>query len=112
MAKVELKNKPQRQSVAAFLNAVDNEQRRKDAKAVDRMMREVTGKKPVMWGGSIVGYGSYHYVYDSGREGDWMMTGFSPRKANLVVHIMLDLKILHRLIAESVESMRRKYQCA
>jgi hypothetical protein len=51
-------------------------------------MQKVTASKPVMWGASIVGFGTYHYVYASGREGDWMMMGFSPRKQNLTLYIM------------------------
>ncbi|MCB1349955.1 MAG: DUF1801 domain-containing protein [Maritimibacter sp.] len=74
--------------VADFLAAVDHPTRRADAHRLDAIFREVTGWKPRMWGPSIVGYGSYHYVYDSGREGDMCATGFSPRKANIVVYIM------------------------
>ena len=59
-----------------------------DALALDALFREVTGWSPVLWGPSIVGYGSYHYVYDSGREGDMCATGFSPRKSNLAIYIM------------------------
>lgn len=79
----EPKTKPTKASVAAFLSAVENDQRRNDAKAVDKIMRDVTGKKPVMWGTAIVGYGSYET-----KSGDWPRLGFSPRKANLVLYIM------------------------
>lgn len=79
-------------SVASFLASIEDETRRKDAKALDKMFRDLTGEKPAMWGSSIVGYGTYHYTYASGREGDWMRTGFSPRKANLVVYIMPGFK--------------------
>jgi hypothetical protein len=75
-------------SVAAFISAVENEQRRKDAKAVDKMMREITRKKPAMWGASIIGYGEYSYGNISGRGGVWPKIGFSPRKANLTFYIM------------------------
>lgn len=75
-------------SVATFIAAVEDETRRKDAKALDKMFREITGEKPAMWGPSIVGYGAYRYKYDSGRVGVWPRTGFSPRKANLVVYVM------------------------
>ena len=88
MAQVELKTKKNKASVAAFLNTVDDPQKRKDAKAVDKMMRDISGHKPKMWGTSIVGYGDWHYKSASGREGDWMALGFSPRKANLTLYIM------------------------
>jgi hypothetical protein len=84
----ELKTKPSKTSVAGFLASVEDETRRKDAKSLDKMFREITGAKPTMWGASIVGYGTYKYKYESGREGEWMRTGFSPRKANLVLYIM------------------------
>lgn len=71
-----------------FLHAVEHPTRRADGLALDALFREVTGWQPRMWGPSIVGYGSYHYVYDSGREGDMCATGFSPRKASLSLYIM------------------------
>lgn len=74
--------------VAGFLASVEPDRKRDDAVALDRIFREATGYEPRMWGPSIIGYGRYHYVYDSGREGDFLATGFSPRKANLVVYIM------------------------
>lgn len=70
-------------SVAQFIAAVEDETRRKDAKAIDKMFREITGEKPAMWGPSIVGYGKYQ-----SSTGAWLRTGFSPRKTNLVVYIM------------------------
>ena len=84
----ELKTKPTRSSVAAFLGAIPDERRRKDCAAVARIMRRATGARPQMWGSSIVGFGSYHYKGKSGREGDWMLTGFSPRKQNLTLYLM------------------------
>lgn len=75
-------------SVDAFLSAVEPERRRADGLALDALFRRVTGWNPVMWGGSIVGYGQYHYRYESGREGDFLATGFSPRKSNLSLYIM------------------------
>ena len=84
----ELKTQKNKQSVRAFLNSIEDEQKRADAKALDAIFRDITKEKPVMWGSSIVGYGSYHYVYASGQEGDWMRTGFSPRKTALTVYIM------------------------
>lgn len=84
----ENKTAPTDQSVEDFLAAVTPERKRADAQALDRLFREVTGFAPRMWGPSIVGYGRYHYRYESGREGDFLATGFSPRKANLVLYIM------------------------
>ncbi|MEQ1817697.1 MAG: DUF1801 domain-containing protein [Terricaulis sp.] len=83
----EPKTKPTKASVAAFLSAIEHEQRRKDAKAVDKIMREVTGKKPVMWGTAIVGYGSYE-----SNTGDWPRVAFSPRKTSLVLYILSGVK--------------------
>jgi hypothetical protein len=83
-----LKTRPNDQSVEAYLDNVTDEQRRQDSYAVLELMREVTGQEPTMWGDSIVGFGSYHYRYASGREGDWFLTGFSPRKQALTLYIM------------------------
>ena len=136
---VENKTKPGRQSVAQFLNAIEDTERRNDAKKVAAMMRKATGKRATLWGTSIVGFGKYHYKYASGREGDWALTGFSPRKQNLVVYIMpgfaefselmeqlgkyktgksclylkklddVDAGILEKLITRSVKVMRKRY---
>ena len=75
-------------SVEEFLNSVDHERRRDDSFAILELMREVTGKEPSMWGTSIIGFGSYRYTYASGREGEWFLTGFAPRKRNLALYIM------------------------
>ena len=75
-------------SVEDFIAAVEHPTRRADAITLDKMFREITGWQPRMWGPTIIGYGAYHYVYDSGREGDCLATGFSPRKANLSLYIM------------------------
>lgn len=75
-------------AVADFLSAVEHPTRKSDAQTLDALFRKVTGWEPQMWPGNLVGYGSYHYVYDSGREGDSLATGFSPRKSNLSLHIM------------------------
>lgn len=83
----ELKTRPNDQDVVTFLNGVADEKKRKDSFALLEMMREVTGLEPVMWGDSIIGFGTYHYRYASGREGDMALTGFSPRKQNLTVYI-------------------------
>lgn len=77
-----------KQSVDAFIASVQPEQRREDCKTIMRIMYKVTGKQPVMWGSSMVGYGQYHYKYESGREGDMLATGFSPRKTILTLYIM------------------------
>ena len=75
-------------SVKDFLKAVDNDKRRADSLVVNELMTDVTGEQPTMWGDSIVGFGTYRYKYASGREGEWPVTGFSPRKQNLTLYIM------------------------
>jgi len=82
------KTKPTKLSVAAFIDALTDQTRRTDAKALVKLMQSATGEKPKMWGPSIIGFGSYHYKYDSGREGDMPIAGFSPRKAATVLYIM------------------------
>jgi hypothetical protein len=84
----ENKTKPTKVSPAAFISKLPNEQQRKDARELVAMMRKASGKPPKMWGPSIIGFGSYHYVHDSGREGDICRVGFSPRKPSLVLYIM------------------------
>jgi hypothetical protein len=84
----ENKTTPNDQNVEHYLNAVADEQRRNDSFAILELMREVTGLEAEMWGSSIVGFGSYHYRYESGREGDMILAGFSPRKQNLVIYNM------------------------
>ena len=74
--------------VEGFLAGVDNAHRKADSLTLLAMMKRITGLEPEMWGPSIVGFGSYHYRYDSGREGDMPMTGFSPRKQSLTVYVM------------------------
>ena len=135
----ELKTKETSASVDAFLAAVENERRRRDALVVKEIMERVTGWQPKMWGPSIVGFGRYHYKYDSGREGDYLVTGFSPRKKSLTVYIMpgfsgfpelmerlgkyktsvsclyinkledVDLGVLEELIRGGVDTMRERY---
>jgi hypothetical protein len=82
----ENKTKPTKLSVAVFIDAVADPTRRADSKALIKLMKGVVGESPKMWGPSIVGFGSYHYKYDSGREGDMPLVGFSPRKAALVLY--------------------------
>lgn len=84
----ELKTKPNDGSVEAFLDAIPDAEKRQDSFALLKLMKEVTGAQPKLWGSSIVGFGSYHYKYESGREGDWFLTGFSPRKRDLTLYIM------------------------
>lgn len=135
----ELKTQPHDGSVEAFLDGIEHEGRREDCRAVAQLMREVTGEDPVLWGPSIVGFGSYHYRYGSGREGDWFLTGFAPRKTALTLYIMagfprfdelmerlgryrtgksclyvnrlddVDLDVLRELVTRSVEHMRAAY---
>ncbi len=88
MAKKEPKTKPTPVSPKKYVAAVENEQKRKDAEWLMQMMAEVTGEPPKMWGPSIIGFGTYHYVYESGREGDTMITGFSPRKAAISIYLI------------------------
>jgi hypothetical protein len=135
----DVKTKRTGASVTAFINGIEDRQRRADARKVAAMMRAATGEKPKLWGPSMVGYGSYHYRYASGREGEWFLTGFSPRKQNISVYIMpgfddfdallkklgkcktgksclyirrladIDENVLDTLIIESVRRMRDKY---
>ncbi|MFK8032017.1 MAG: DUF1801 domain-containing protein [Gammaproteobacteria bacterium] len=84
----ENKTKETTQSVTAFLNSIEPAQKRKDAKAIAAIMRKASGERAKMWGASIVGYGRYHYKYDSGREGDSLRVGFSPRKQSTTVYII------------------------
>ncbi len=138
----ELKTKETSKSVKAFLDAITNENRRSDCFEVLALMQEVTQERPKMWGDSIVGFGSYHYRYASGREGDWFITGFSPRKQNLTLYITpgfsryetlmqvlgkyktgksclyvkklddIDRKTLKQLLKRSVQDMLEIYQCS
>ncbi len=134
--------KPTKQSVATFLKTVTDAQKREDAAAVIEVMRAATKSEPVMWGTSIIGFGSYRYKYANGREGDWPIVGLSPRKQNLTIYIMagfteyadllaklgkhsngasclyikrlsdIDLPTLKKLVTLSVASMKKKYKSA
>ncbi|MGI9548260.1 MAG: DUF1801 domain-containing protein [Flavobacteriaceae bacterium] len=73
--------------VTDFLEKIEHPQKKADAYTLLELMKSITGEKPVMWGPSIIGYGSYHYKYDSGREGDMLLTGFSPRAQNLTLYV-------------------------
>ena len=138
MAKnAELKTKLNDASVDDFINSVYDEQTRADCFEITKIMKQVTKAEPKMWGTSIVGFGTYHYKGKSGREGDWMLVGFSPRKQNLTLYIMagfdrydellkklgkfstgksclyikkladVDRKVLKELVSESVKVMKR-----
>lgn len=126
--------------VDEFLNGVEDDQKRIDSFVLLELMKEVTGEEPRIWGGNIVGFGKYHYKYQSGREGDWFLTGFAPRKQNLSIYIMpgldrygdllealgnpktgksclylktvedVDLEALRELVRRSVAFMREKYK--
>ena len=136
--KLKLKTKPNKLSVEKFLNSVKDEKKKADSFKVLELMKKITKEEPVMWGPSIVGFGKYHYKYASGREGEFFVTGFSPRKQNLTLYIMsgfkkydglmkklgkyktgssclyinkledVDLKVLKSLITESVKYMKNK----
>ncbi|MFC4724907.1 DUF1801 domain-containing protein [Glycocaulis abyssi] len=84
----ENKTQPEKRSVEAFLASIEPDTKREEARRLDALFRKVTGFEPVMWGASMVGYGRYHYRYESGREGDFFATGFSPRKAQHSIYIM------------------------
>lgn len=133
------KTKQTKASVAAFIDALTDQTKRTDAKALVKLMQSATGEKPKMWGPSIIGFGSYHYTYDSGREGDMPIVGFSPRKAATVLYIAIrssgsealltklgkhttgkgclyikkladvDQKVLKRLVDKSVATRRAKH---
>lgn len=84
----ENKTKATKASVKSFLDSIENESKRNECKKIAKLFAEITGEKPVMWGDSIVGFGSYHYKYESGREGDSCIVGFSPRARNISLYIM------------------------
>ena len=123
-----------------FIKQVDDPQKRKDSEELIALMKKITGKPPKMWGPTIVGFGKYHYKYDSGREGEICLTGFSPRKPNLVLYVGpgmedeklmarlgkhkrgkgclyirkledIDRKVLHEVVVKSVAEMRKRYVC-
>lgn len=134
----ELKTKPNKANIDKFLKSVKDEKKLTDSYKILELMKNITKEEPVMWGISIIGFGSYHYKYASGREGNFFLTGFSPRKQILTLYIMsgfkryeglmkklgkyktgssclyiskledVDLKVLKTLITESVEYMKNK----
>jgi len=106
----ELKTKQTDASVKDFLNKIPDKERRDDCFAIAKMMEEATGAKPKMWGPSIVGFGSFHYKYDSGREGDWLLTGFSPRKNDLTLYLMMGFE-KHRELMEQLGKHKTGKSC-
>ncbi len=104
----ELKTKPTDSSVADYLNAIENNQVRQDCWAIVELMQDATKAEPKMWGSSIIGFGTYHYVYASGREADWMLTAFSPRKQNITLYIMGGFEEYDQLIASLGKCTRGK----
>jgi Domain of unknown function (DU1801) len=135
----EQKTKPTEQSVDDFLDTIPDEKVRADCHALIRLMKKVTGHAPKMWGPAIIGFDQYHYKYESGREGDICLTGFSPRKQNLTLYVLadfpgqedllnrigkhkngkgclyikrledVDIKVLESVIRQSVDFIRKKY---
>lgn len=136
----ELKTKLNKASVAGFLQSVKDEDRKSDCMTLLAMMKKITKAEPMMWGDSIVGFDSFHYKSDSGREGDWFITGFSPRKQNLTIYIIagftrndelmkklgkfktgssclyirnladIDTNVLEKLVTQSFQYMKKKYK--
>src|ERR1700694_5888551 len=94
------KTKPSEVSVTAFIDALTDETRRADAKALVKLMQSASGEKPKMWGPSIIGFGSHHYTYESGREGDMPLAGFSPRKAATVLYGLMGSSDAEGLLAK------------
>jgi len=85
----ELKTKQNKASVEAFIKAIPDEKRRRDCLVILELFKKATKEEPSMWGDNIVGFGNYHYKYASGREGDWFLSGFSPRKQNMTLYSMM-----------------------
>lgn len=95
-----MKTVPTNNSVSEFLESVTQKKRKEDSLKMVAIMQEITGEPPVLWGPSIIGFGSYHYTYESGREGDFMLTGFSPRKTALTLYIMSGFTKYPELMAQ------------
>ncbi len=136
----ELKTNETKLSVTKFIGKVEDDQKCQDSQAILKLMKQVTKEEPKMWGGSMVGFGHFHYKSVSGREGDWFLTGFSPRKQNLTIYITpgfnkyeslmkqlgkrktskgclyikkledVDMKVLKQLIKQSYQDMKKKYK--
>jgi hypothetical protein len=104
----ENKTKPTKLSVSAFIDALTDPNRRADAKALVKLLQSAAGEKPKMWGPAIIGFGSYHYTYDSGREGDMPLIAFSPRKAAIVLYNMTASSDSEALLAKLGKYSRGK----
>ena len=102
------KTKPTKAGVAAFIDAITDPAKRADAKALVKLMQNAAGEKPTMWGPSIIGFGSYHYRYDSGREGDAPLIGFSPRKTAAVLYGLIGSSDSKALLAKLGKHMTGK----
>ncbi|MBK8465913.1 MAG: DUF1801 domain-containing protein [Chloracidobacterium sp.] len=100
MAKAEIKTKQTDANVEDFINSVENEERRNDAFRVLEMFKRITGEEPKMWGPAIIGFGDSKYKYPDGREMDWMITAFSPRKQNLTLYVICDSPKQPELLAK------------
>jgi hypothetical protein len=98
MAKATLKTQKNDESVEKFIDSIEDPGRRKDTEIVMQMMKEASGEEPLMWGKNIIGFGTYNYKYNSGREGEWMRIGLSPRKQSLSVYIMNGFAEYHELL--------------
>ncbi|MEO8710692.1 MAG: DUF1801 domain-containing protein [Parafilimonas sp.] len=96
----ELKTKQTEENVTKFLNTVEDETKRKDCFEIIEMMKQVTGLPPKMWGTAIIGFGSYHYKYESGHEGDMCIIGFSPRKQNITLYIGISNENIQKLLPD------------
>ncbi|MHC2067906.1 DUF1801 domain-containing protein [Bremerella sp. T1] len=96
----ENKTKPTNVSAAKYIDALEDPQQKKDCKQLAKMMRAATGERAVMWGPSIVGFGSYHYKYASGHEGDIMIVGFAPRKAQISLYLSCDIQQMADLLSK------------
>ncbi len=106
----ELKTKPNDASVLDFLATIEDEAKRDDCYEIMNMMEEVSGDQPKMWGKSIIGYGTYHYKYASGREGDWMKIAFSPRKQNITLYLMAGVE-QHPELLEKIGKYKNGKSC-
>ena len=95
----DLKTQPTKASVADFIRSIDDPVKRQDCQQLKKLMATITRHRACMWGDSIVGFGNYHYKYESGREGDFFLTGFSPRKQNLTIYIMPGFKLYTKQLA-------------
>ncbi len=140
MAKAAAKTTETKESVSAFIKKISETDRQKDAQQIVKIMKEVSGFEPKMWGPAIIGFGSYHYVYDSGHEGDAPLVGFSPRKNEFAIYLTsqfdsreellkkfgkhksakaciyfkkiedIDVAVFKKMIANSIKYYKRKYK--